>query len=143
MWCVRASVDTGRQFNFNVPIEINYYGFYSIIGSDHGVICLRISMGVSILGYLYGIPSPERGVLHQTKLASTAATLYLFMPLGIWKIVWNTTLCMYTSGTTLIAPCLGVFIVQWKGSGLMKVHLRVIFRSLDPNLLWTMASFIG
>ncbi|XP_016200208.1 putative F-box protein At1g46840 [Arachis ipaensis] len=45
MWYVRASVDTGRQFNFNVPIEINHYGFYSILGSNHGVICLRISMG--------------------------------------------------------------------------------------------------
>ncbi|RYR69224.1 hypothetical protein Ahy_A03g015760 [Arachis hypogaea] len=39
MWYVRASL------NFHVPIEINHYGFNSIISSDHEVICLRISMG--------------------------------------------------------------------------------------------------
>ncbi|RYR16211.1 hypothetical protein S83_048876 [Arachis hypogaea] len=45
IWFIRAFVDSGRQVQFNVPIDINQYGFYALIGSDHGNVCLRISMG--------------------------------------------------------------------------------------------------
>ncbi|XLT12074.1 hypothetical protein HN51_057764 [Arachis hypogaea] len=45
LWFIRAFVDDGRQVQFNVPMDINQFGFYAVIGSDHGNICLRISMG--------------------------------------------------------------------------------------------------
>ncbi|RYR08944.1 hypothetical protein Ahy_B05g076850 [Arachis hypogaea] len=45
LWFVRAFVDDGHQVQFNVPTENQQFSFYAVIGSDHGNICLRISMG--------------------------------------------------------------------------------------------------
>ncbi|RYR36435.1 hypothetical protein HN51_030044 [Arachis hypogaea] len=45
LWFVRAFVNDGSQVQFNVPTENQQFGFYAVIGSDHGNICLRISMG--------------------------------------------------------------------------------------------------
>ncbi|XP_020970266.1 uncharacterized protein LOC110268448 [Arachis ipaensis] len=45
LWFIRAFVDDGSQVQFNVPSGINQFGFYAIIGSDNGNVCLRISMG--------------------------------------------------------------------------------------------------
>ncbi|RYR08218.1 hypothetical protein Ahy_B05g075793 [Arachis hypogaea] len=45
IWFVRAFLDSGHQVQFDVPVDINQYGFYALIGSDYGNVCLRISMG--------------------------------------------------------------------------------------------------
>ncbi|KAL4365980.1 hypothetical protein AHAS_Ahas07G0160300 [Arachis hypogaea] len=41
----RAFVDNGPQVQFNVPTNNHQFDFYVVIGSDHGNVCLRISMG--------------------------------------------------------------------------------------------------
>ncbi|XP_057723788.1 F-box/kelch-repeat protein At3g23880-like [Arachis stenosperma] len=44
-WFVRADVETGRQFHFGVPMQINHFGYYSLVGDDHGNLCIRLSYG--------------------------------------------------------------------------------------------------
>ncbi|XP_052113680.1 uncharacterized protein LOC127744890 [Arachis duranensis] len=44
-WFVRVMADTGAQIQFSIPFNINGFWFYSLIGSDHGVLCVRVSPG--------------------------------------------------------------------------------------------------
>ncbi|XP_072087973.1 uncharacterized protein [Arachis hypogaea] len=45
IWFVRAYLHSGRQVQFNVPMDANQYGLYSVIGSENGIICIKISLG--------------------------------------------------------------------------------------------------
>ncbi|RYR16270.1 hypothetical protein HN51_067711 [Arachis hypogaea] len=45
VWFVRAYIQSGRQVQFNIPMDANQYGFYSVIGSENGIICIKISLG--------------------------------------------------------------------------------------------------
>ncbi|XLR30565.1 hypothetical protein HN51_050438 [Arachis hypogaea] len=44
-WFIRADVNDGVHSQLNLPIVINQLGFYSLIGSDHGVLCIKLSQG--------------------------------------------------------------------------------------------------
>ncbi|RYR19495.1 hypothetical protein Ahy_B03g064278 [Arachis hypogaea] len=44
-WFLKAMLDGGQQMNMNVPIPINRFGFYSLIGLDNGNVCIRFSQG--------------------------------------------------------------------------------------------------
>ncbi|MED6120966.1 hypothetical protein PIB30_025743, partial [Stylosanthes scabra] len=46
-WFIQANVQNGRQDLFRVPHEIDHYGSYTLVGSDKGIVCMR----VSIMGY--------------------------------------------------------------------------------------------
>ncbi|KAL4276202.1 hypothetical protein AHAS_Ahas20G0183600 [Arachis hypogaea] len=51
-WLTRTDIDCGHQIPLNIPIIINQFGFYSVIGSDHGVLCIRYSQGGMNTGLL-------------------------------------------------------------------------------------------
>ncbi|XLR03722.1 hypothetical protein HN51_058549 [Arachis hypogaea] len=44
-WFVRAEADSGNQIQLNIPVDINNFGFYTFVGSDHGILCIRLSQG--------------------------------------------------------------------------------------------------
>ncbi|XLR12293.1 hypothetical protein S83_040231 [Arachis hypogaea] len=43
IWFTRTNVDCPQQIPLNIPVVINQFGWYSIIGSCHGVLCIRFS----------------------------------------------------------------------------------------------------
>ncbi|XLR64279.1 hypothetical protein HN51_006746 [Arachis hypogaea] len=44
-WFLCVDVASGQQFDFNIPIPIDNFGYYVLIGSDQGNICLKFSQG--------------------------------------------------------------------------------------------------
>ncbi|MED6184665.1 hypothetical protein PIB30_049684 [Stylosanthes scabra] len=43
-WFIQANVRNGHQDLFRVPHEINHYGSYTLVGSDNGIVCMRVSI---------------------------------------------------------------------------------------------------
>ncbi|RYR67264.1 hypothetical protein HN51_012199 [Arachis hypogaea] len=42
-WFERVDAQTGEHLDLNIPVAINNFGYYALIGSDHGNLCLRYS----------------------------------------------------------------------------------------------------
>ncbi|MED6152090.1 hypothetical protein PIB30_088670 [Stylosanthes scabra] len=42
-WFVRIDAKSGEQIPLNIPANINIFGYYSMIGSDHGNLCIRVT----------------------------------------------------------------------------------------------------
>ncbi|XLR34620.1 hypothetical protein S83_062520 [Arachis hypogaea] len=42
-WLLRTNPQNGEQVQLNLPVNINHFGFYSMIGSDNGNLCIRFS----------------------------------------------------------------------------------------------------
>ncbi|RYR14774.1 hypothetical protein Ahy_B04g071468 [Arachis hypogaea] len=44
-WFVMADVEHGHQLQLNIPANINQFGYYSIVGTDNGNLCIRYCQG--------------------------------------------------------------------------------------------------
>ncbi|RYQ95416.1 uncharacterized protein LOC107611251 [Arachis ipaensis] len=40
-WLLRTNPQNGKQVQLNLPVNINHFGFYSMIGSNNGNLCIR------------------------------------------------------------------------------------------------------
>ncbi|KAL4359462.1 hypothetical protein AHAS_Ahas08G0079800 [Arachis hypogaea] len=62
-------LDGGQQMNMNVPIPINRFGFYSLIGSDNGNASKHCRHAVSLYSFGYLIDGIEYRIIHIYKHA--------------------------------------------------------------------------
>ncbi|MED6215825.1 hypothetical protein PIB30_001967 [Stylosanthes scabra] len=53
---VRVDVDTKEELNVEFPVEIRGFWNYSMIGSDHGIICLKFERAGLIFGIMLWYP---------------------------------------------------------------------------------------
>ncbi|MED6140644.1 hypothetical protein PIB30_095230, partial [Stylosanthes scabra] len=82
---VRADVDTKEELNVEFPIEIRGVWNYSMIGSDHGIICLKFERAWLIFGIMIWNPLTrqrhycnDESRKHLTHAVSTLAFGHIF-----------------------------------------------------------------